>query len=842
MARKILTSGSPPVLWSVVDDAFNKINDNFAELYLSVGGGGAIDLTGLSTSVSPSTTETYDLGSNSKRWRDLYLSGSSLHLGDAVITSSGSIVELPEGSTIGGALLDNTYFKSIAVSGQSTIEAESGGEDILTFANGTGISLTTNATTDTLTITNSGVTSAVAGTGISVSSGTGAVTFTNTGVTSATAGTGISVSSSTGGVTISNAGVVSVVTDPGSGISLDTSVPGVVRVTNSAPNIIQQTFRYMRMPNLDLLDADSASDTLNFLNGTGISVTGDTVTDSITITNTGVTSIAASTGISVSAASGSVNITNLGVISLSAGDGIGLSAGAGDVIVSNTRYGFTSIGVAGQDPVLADNTTDTLVLIAGTGVELTTDPATDSITISANANLQSNVYGIDSTLLVDAESSQIVGDVNTSSLRTSETTIALGNLAGSTNQGGGSVAIGGLSGVTNQDVYAVAIGSGAGNSEQGSSSIAIGLAAGQLNQAQQAIAIGEAAGSNGQGQYAVAIGLNAGAVNQGARSVAIGYNAGNGGTFEGSIILNAEATNLTSSAAGFYVAPIRELTGPQVLYYDPSDKEITWGPVPAGGSFGGGGGGSDYTFNIAADDSTQITIFNGETIKVIGGNGIATASDAEGNITISSDLNDGLGSGFSFDSGTGLTVMASTGAVEVFGVATSQVYIGGGSGGSTSGDVNLGNGTNVINFNSSTSGISYNDLSDTPTIIPSRTTVSNATASLADGASGDLTITGFKGYLLYKIETSVAAWVRIYTDATSRTNDSSRDELTDPTPGSGVIAEVITTGAETVLISPGTFGFNNDGTPSTNIYLAVKNKSGGTTTVTVTLTVLQVEA
>lgn len=842
MARKILTSGSPPVLWSVVDDAFNKINDNFAELYLSVGGGGAIDLTGLSTSVSPSTTETYDLGSNSKRWRDLYLSGSSLHLGDAVITSSGSIVELPEGSTIGGALLDNTYFKSIAVSGQSTIEAESGGEDILTFANGTGISLTTNATTDTLTITNSGVTSAVAGTGIGVSSGTGAVTFTNIGVTSATAGTGISVSSSTGGVTISNAGVVSVVTDPGSGISLDTSVPGVVRVTNSAPNIIQQTFRYMRMPNLDLLDADSASDTLNFLNGTGISVTGDTVTDSITITNTGVTSIAASTGISVSAASGSVSITNLGVVNISAGDGISVSAGSGNVVVSNTRVGFTSIGVVGQDPVQADNTTDTLVLIAGTGVELTTDPATDSITISANANLQSNVYGEDSTLLVDAANSEIVGDINTSNLRTSEDTIALGEEAGQTGQVQGAIAIGHYAGRTSQSDSAISIGWGAGEVSQGQASVAIGYNAGTETQGQGAVAIGADASNQNQGDYSIAIGNLAGGAGQGANSIAIGKNAGNGTTTANSIILNATGSVLTSAAAGFYVDPIRELTGPQVLYYDPSDKEITWGPVPAGGSFGGGGGGSDYTFNIAADDSTQITIFNGETIKVIGGNGIATASDAEGNITISSDLNDGLGSGFSFDSGTGLTVMASTGAVEMFGVATSQVYIGGGSGGSTSGDVNLGNGTNVINFNSSTSGISYNDLSDTPTIIPSRTTVSNATASLADGASGNLTIVGFKGYLLYKIETSVAAWVRIYTDTTSRTNDSSRDELTDPTPGSGVIAEVITTGAETVLISPGTFGFNNDGTPSTNIYLAVKNKSGGTTTVTVTLTVLQVEA
>ena len=55
----------------------------------------------------------------------------------------------------------------------------------------------------TVTISNAGVTSNVAGSGISVSGATGAVTITNTGVTSAVAGTGVSVSGATGAVTIS---------------------------------------------------------------------------------------------------------------------------------------------------------------------------------------------------------------------------------------------------------------------------------------------------------------------------------------------------------------------------------------------------------------------------------------------------------------------------------------------------------------------------------------------------------------------------------------------------------------------------------------------------------------
>lgn len=45
--------------------------------------------------------------------------------------------------------------------------------------------------------------------------------------------------------------------------------------------------------------------------------------------------------------------------------------------------------------------------------------------------------------------------------------------------------------------------------------------------------------------------------------------------------------------------------------------------------------GDQYKFSVSADDSTQRTIGTNETIKFIGGNGIDTASDSEGNITIS---------------------------------------------------------------------------------------------------------------------------------------------------------------------------------------------------------------
>ena len=94
-----------------------------------------------------------------------------------------------------------------------------------------------------------------------------------------------------------------------------------------------------------------------------------------------------------------------------------------------------------------------------------------------------------------------------------------------------------------------------------------------------------------------------------------------------------------------------------------------------------------------------------------------------------------------------------------------------------------------------------------------------------------------------KVGISSAAWVRLYTDTTSRTNDATRPYTTDPTPGSGVLAEVYTTnsGVSTFKMTPGVIGWNDDGTPSTNIYAKVTNNEGSSADITVTLTILKME-
>ena len=124
----------------------------------------------------------------------------------------------------------------------------------------------------------------------------------------------------------------------------------------------------------------------------------------------------------------------------------------------------------------------------------------------------------------------------------------------------------------------------------------------------------------------------------------------------------------------------------------------------------------------------------------------------------------------------------------------------------------------------------------------SRSTATGTTSSLADAAEADLNITGFKSYALLSITTDRAARVRLYVSSATRTADASRSEGTDPTSDSGLIAEVITTGAETVIISPGAIGFNLESTPTTTIPCRVTNKSGATSSVQVDLNILQMEA
>ena len=62
------------------------------------GGGGSIDLSAVDQDIIPDGNGTRNLGSASKRFGDLFLSGDTLNLGGATISSDGTVITIPNDS------------------------------------------------------------------------------------------------------------------------------------------------------------------------------------------------------------------------------------------------------------------------------------------------------------------------------------------------------------------------------------------------------------------------------------------------------------------------------------------------------------------------------------------------------------------------------------------------------------------------------------------------------------------------------------------------------------------------------------------------------------------------
>jgi hypothetical protein len=152
----------------------------------------------------------------------------------------------------------------------------------------------------------------------------------------------------------------------------------------------------------------------------------------------------------------------------------------------------------------------------------------------------------------------------------------------------------------------------------------------------------------------------------------------------------------------------------------------------------------------------------------------------------------------------------------------------------TSGNANLGN---LVTANYFSGNASY--MSNTLASRSSTTTV--YTGSIANAVANNKTAVGYKGYALYSITTTAAAWITIYSSIADRTADASRNQTTDPTPGSGVIAEVITNSGITQRFTPAVLGFSSETIPDSNIQMKIVNLSGSTANIGVTLKLLQLE-
>lgn len=777
-----ITPGLPPLIWSSINDAFSQVNLNFQEIAASIGSESLVNFTALQSSISPATTNTFTLGTSVDSWKRLHVSeyaniaGSEqngLWAGTAQIKGINGTIDLPTNSTVNGNLIIDpfkTTFKTINVQGVEEIVAGSF-TDTLNLIPGDGITLGVSSETNSITVVNNGVVELLGSTYLTVDQLTpGRFTLTNSGVTnfsnttvlpsSRPTGAGIHVDNATGTVRITNTGVISVVSTT-SALTITTETEtGVVSITNNAPD--RDAFGFIQVSDQPTIAAGGVLSTLTVAEGYGIVVTTDALLQTLTVS-------------------------------------LDQSAGAIDLRASIFADDSTLLVNAVDGNIPAENL---IGIFTGTVIGNVTGNLTGNVignTIGTHdGDVTGSIFADDSTMLVDGVSGKIVGDIETARLRTSETSIALGQNAGLLSQSGSAVAIGSVAGLTNQGASAIGIGFGAGGNNQGISAVAIGAYAGSIN----------------QGAYSIAIGDNAGLSNQPANS----------------IVINGSGSPVSNAAAGLYVRPIREVTGPQTVYYNPVTYEVTWGPVPSGGT---GGSTSDYTFSVAGDDSTQRVISNGETLQFVGASGITTTTDGEGKVTITAPTLATVATSGSYTDLINQPVIPSIYEFKVAGDDSTQRVI-------SSGETLKFVGVSGITTTSDAEGqitISAAGVSG----LSSRSTTAGSTGSIADAATANVTVVGFKGYILYKIQTSAAAWVRLYTSVAARTADSARLENEDPLPGAGVIAEVISTGAETILITPGTIGFNDESSPTTDIAMVVTNKSGGAADITVTLTIVKVE-
>ena len=245
--------------------------------------------------------------------------------------------------------------------------------------------------------------------------------------------------------------------------------------------------------------------------------------------------------------------------------GTGELTGDGESI----RSAFDKVNDNFDEVYARDLNTDAQTLsIDGNTISITGgNSVTIAPAVSLDGDLTGSVFGDDSTLLVDGNNNKIVGVVDTTSIRTSEDKIALGQSAGATNQGNSGVAIGNLTGTI----------------DQGSQAVAVGVSAGRERQGSQATALGRYAGQNDQGISAVAVGHSAARESQGAEAIAIGKLAGETNQAANSIVLNATGSAVeNTTASSLVIKPIRNVAMTTILGYNATSGEVTHNAVIPG--------------------------------------------------------------------------------------------------------------------------------------------------------------------------------------------------------------------------------------------------------------------
>ena len=270
---------------------------------------------------------------------------------------------------------------------------------------------------------------------------------------------------------------------------------------------------------------------------------------------------------------------------------IGISAGA-------TGQGSNGIAI-GTGAGLSGQQVNSIAIGNNAGLS---NLCSNSIAIGVSAaalqvvgNTQPNRIAIGTNAGVSNQATSAIAiGFNAGNVSQGTASIAIGASAAAFNQQSNSIAIGSNAGLSNLCPNSIAVGLSAAALQTGNPQpdrIAIGTLAGYSNQLSGAIAMGSNAGNVSQGIQAVAIGWGAGATNQGNNAIAIGTNAAATNQPSNSIVINASgntALNATFSDA-LYVAPVRSNTGIasySLLAYSSSSEVFAVSAAPPAASYG----------------------------------------------------------------------------------------------------------------------------------------------------------------------------------------------------------------------------------------------------------------
>ena len=357
------------------------------------------DYVGNVTGTAGQITVTGGTGNNSNAALNLVATGvtagvygNATHAPQITVDTYGRLqnVELIQLSAGDGAANSSLGFRSIAINGQTTISADQV-EDALTFVAGAGVTLTTDASNDSITF-------GIAGSALVSDADLGDLQNVDvSGIADGQAIRWVAANSQFEPYTITDQGILYTDLSGANGISYDNTsgeislpVSGATAGTyGNADTVAQVTIN----------DRGIVTNVTNVSIRPDTGVTAGTYGNATTVPRITVGADGRVTSIVEESSAQYVQSVSWN----SATSELSLSGGGNTISLDSlNQNGFRTFVVSGQDNIVADKPEDAINLVAGAGISITTDATTDTITISntggsgggGNSNVQLSSFSV----------------------------------------------------------------------------------------------------------------------------------------------------------------------------------------------------------------------------------------------------------------------------------------------------------------------------------------------------------------------------------------------------------------------------------------------------------------